>query len=389
MKYRLILGLCSILIVIFVWQFSRPNPIAVHFSTVEKGNVESIIVNTRAGTVKACQRARLSLAIGGQVEKLYVQNGSKVAAGDTLLELWNLDRKALLQQSQAAYESAHLEHDRSCVTASNNMREAQRHQSLLKKQLVSQGQADSSLSLAKSSEFACKAAKSREEQAQAAVTVATALLQQTILTAPFAGVIAEVTGEVGEFATPSPPGVATPPAIDLMSDNCHYVDAPIDEVDASNLHIGQEVRVHIDAIPQQAIMGNLRRIAPYVQDYEKQARTVSVEVNLLGIEDLTLLAGYSADVEIVLERQSEVLRIPAEALLEDASSTIAKPSYYVLKLSADNTLSRAPVTVGLRNWQVIQVISGLKVGDTIVSSVGLPGVTDGVYVVDAKAIQNQ
>ena len=70
--------------------------------------------------------------------------------------------------------------------------------------------------------------------------------------APFAGTVAKIVGEVGEYSTPSPPGVPTPPAIDLIDDTCLYVRAPMDEVDAPQDHAGQPVRISFDALPKQS-----------------------------------------------------------------------------------------------------------------------------------------
>lgn len=55
-------------------------------------------------------------------------------------------------------------------------------------------------------------------------------LERITLTAPFAGIVARVTGEIGEigeYTTPSPPGIPTPPAVDLIDDSCLYVSAPM------------------------------------------------------------------------------------------------------------------------------------------------------------------
>ena len=57
--------------------------------------------------------------------------------------------------------------------------------------------------------------------------------------------IAKITGELGEYSTPSPPGVPTPPAIDLIDDSCLYVKAPMDEIDAPKIHSGQAVRISL------------------------------------------------------------------------------------------------------------------------------------------------
>jgi multidrug efflux pump subunit AcrA (membrane-fusion protein) len=67
---------------------------AVVLKTVERGKVESTVVNTRAGTVEACLRTRLSTIMGGRIEYLGVKEGDKVKKGQLLLKLWNDDQKA-------------------------------------------------------------------------------------------------------------------------------------------------------------------------------------------------------------------------------------------------------------------------------------------------------
>ena len=134
------------------------------------------------------------------------------------------------------------------------------------------------------------------------MAAARATQKRTVLRAPFAGVVARITGEVGEFTTPSPPGIPTPPAVDLIDDSCLYVTAPIDEVDVARVRVGQRASITIDAIPGRRFPGRVRRVAPYVVDFEKQARTVDVEMEFLNPEDVkALLVGYSADAEIILD----------------------------------------------------------------------------------------
>ena len=76
------------------WHFTRPQPPAVELATIARGTVESTVVNTRAGTVKACRRAKLAPVAGGQIVKLWVKEGERVKAGQPLLELWNRDLAA-------------------------------------------------------------------------------------------------------------------------------------------------------------------------------------------------------------------------------------------------------------------------------------------------------
>ena len=129
-----------------------------------------------------------------------------------------------------------------------------------------------------------------------------AAIDQTLVYAPFDGTVAEINAELGEYVTPSPPGIPTLPAIDLLDVSCLYVSAPIDEVDAAQLEIGMTACVSLDAFEQPRCSGKVSRIAPYVLEKEKQARTIEVEVKLSEEEDLNnLLPGYSADIEVFIQ----------------------------------------------------------------------------------------
>ena len=151
-------------------------------------------------------------------------------------------------------------------------------------------------------------------------------LERTRLVAPFAGVVAEVNGEIGEFVTPSPVGIPTPPAVDLMDISCLYVSAPIDEVDAPRIRVGMSANISLDALPGEIFAGTVKRIAPYVLEVEKQARTVDVEVDFICPQDCeNMLPGYSADVEVVLDEKDAVLRVPTEAILEGNQVLEIKP----------------------------------------------------------------
>lgn len=354
------------------WWLTRPEPVRVSVAAVERGLVESTVANTRAGTVQACQRARLSLPIGGQIAHLAVQEGDHVKAGTVLMTLWNEDLQARERQARLAAESADLEHQVVCIRAGNLRREAARLRRLADKRLASAESVDQARSEAAAATTSCAAAEARRREAQAAVGVVQAELEKTRLRAPFAGIVAEVKGEVGEYATPSPPGVATPPAIDLLTDDCHYVVAPIDEVDAGLLKVGLPVRISFDAYPERSFAGRVRRIAPYVLDLEKQARTVEVEVAFTPAPSIPLFAGYSADVEIVLQSRNQVLRVPTEAVLERQA---------VLLYQHGELLERRRIEPGISNWRYTEVLEGLQPGDRVVTSLGREEVRAGARVV--------
>lgn len=357
---------------VLIWYSQRSQPVMVVTTAVERGLVEATVANTRAGTVKACRRARLAPSQGGQVAELQVRKGDRVEAGQLLLRLWNDDLAAQLALSESEAAAASARADEACLMAEVAEREAQRLTALFKQKLVSEDQRDRSATEAQARAAACSASRANAQVSRDRIALNQALLDRTLLRAPFAGTVAETTGEVGEFVTPSPPGIPMPPAVDLVDNSCLYVIAPIDEIDAPRVDIGMPARIYLDAFGKQAFPAHVARIAPYVLDVEKQARTVEMEVEFDDPAAVPrLLAGYSADAEIVLERREDVLRIPTEAI---------RTGNRVL-LFDGRTLHEKSIETGVSNWQHTEVLAGLEAGDRIVTSIDREGVHDGAAAV--------
>jgi HlyD family secretion protein len=355
-----------------VWLVSRPEPIPVALVAVERGPVAATVANTRAGTVDACRRAGLSPALGGQIASLPVFDGEHVEAGDLLLELWNADLKAELTLAQRDARAARSRAREACVTAAVAKRDAERLTMLRADRLASEEAADQAEGRSESTAAGCAAAEDATSVADARVDVTRAHLERTQLHAPFAGVIAEINGEVGEFVTPSPVGIPTPPTVDLIDASCLYISAPIDEVDAPRVRAGLPARISLDAFPNATFPGHVRRVAPYVLDQEKQARTVEIEAEFDDPEKAGLLAGYSADVEVILEERAETLRVPTSVILPDKT-------VYVFDAAA-STIAKRAVETGIANWEFTEIVSGLAAGDRVVSSIDRAGVVDGAVV---------
>lgn len=364
----------TVLVFIAVWYWSRPKPIPVILQQVDTGRVESSVANTRAGTVEACQRAQMAPPTGGQVALLPVSKGQHIKKGEVLLSLWNDDLKAEVDLVKSEAGAAKAREEEACVLADVADREAKRLLKLKSSALVSEDRVDRAVTDAIAGAAACRAARAATQVSNKRVSATRAALERTILRAPFDGIVAEINAKLGEFVTPSPPGIATLPAIDLIGRQCLYVTAPIDEVDAPAVRPGQAVRITLDAFSGQHFEGRVRRVAPYVLDREKQARTVEVEATFADPKQIKdLLPGYSADIEIILDSREGMLRVPTEAVLE---------GYRVLVYDPDTeTLAERQFKPGLANWKYIQVVSGLENGEMIVVSVEREGVEAGAHVI--------
>jgi HlyD family secretion protein len=374
---RVLLVVVLAAIAIGVWFATRPAPIAVVVAAVEPGRVENTVANTRAGSVSACRRAKLAPPIGGRIEKLNVKEGDRVKTGQVLLELWNDDlvaRQLAVTEAAAAARSRERE---ACALADIAVRAAARARQLRDKGFISEESVDRANNEAKAKQAACASAHAQVDEADAQLRAAQADTTRTVLRAPFDGVVAEVNGELGEYLTPSPPGIPTLPAVDLIDDSCLYVSAPIDEVDGAKLKVGMPARITLDAYRGKHFPGHVRRIAPYVLAVEKQARTVEVEVEFNDPREAhQLLVGYSADVEIIVAAHDDVLRIPTSALL---------PGNRVLRLGEDGALESRTIEPGLSNWEYTEVKSGLAKGDRVVTSLERAGVKAGAKAVAEPA----
>jgi HlyD family secretion protein len=361
----------------FVWQKTRPKPLEVLVAKVMRGTVEQTVANTRAGTVEACRRARLSPSIGGQIARLPVREGDQVEAGELLLEVWNEDLRAQLVLAEREVGVAEAQAHAACLSADEAQRQAERAEQLFNSQVGSVEETDRAVTKAKSLAAQCEASRASVEMGKARVAVARTSLERTRLIAPFGGVVAKIEGELNEYVTPSPVGVQTPPAIDLIENNCYYVSAPIDEVDAAGVRVGMESRISLDAFRGRHFAGTVRRISPYVLDIEKQARTVDIEAAFADEADFKdLLAGYSADVEIILASKPDTLSIPTEAVVDGVKVFVFEPG--------DQTVRVQEITTGLANWVSTEVVSGLSEGQLVVVNVDKPGLADGVQAVVAE-----
>jgi HlyD family secretion protein len=306
--------------------------------------------------------------MGGKIEKLPVKKGDRVKKGQLLLELWNQDLLAAVTLAERDAVAAGSRTEEACIAAKVARQDSKRIDSLIERNLVSADVADKARGDAESKEAMCRAVTQDARVSAARIDQARANLERTRLRAPFDGVVAEINGELGEFVTPSPIGIATPPAVDVVDTRCIYITAPIDEVDAPRIRKDMRARVTLDAFKDRSFPAHVRRIAPYVLEVEKQARTVEVEAELESHENVDLLPGYSADLEVIIDQRTDALRVPTRALIQG-------DSVYVLEAGKAHLRK---IKKGLANWEYVEVLEGVKAGEQIVLSIDREGLADGV-----------
>lgn len=358
LKYLLWLALIFLSALILKFILFPDKPIPVKAYKVKRGTIEEIVTNTKAGTLKARKRAKLSPRTSGLVVSLPKKKGEFARKGELLLKIEDSIQKANLQAAEKRKEALLANLKEVEVALDLAIKEEWRAYKLFQEKIISEEIYDRTKAEKERFQANLYSTKALLKQAEAEVKLAQEQLKLTETYAPFDGYISEIYTEVGEWIAPSIPGISLPPVMEIIDLKEIYVMAPIDEMDSRRVKLGDEVRVTIDSLPSKIFLGKISKIGVYVQDTFEQNRTVEVEVTL-DLEGESALPGTSADVEIIVERKEN-------ALIIETSSITKENSVFVIKEGRAYTRK---VKIGLQNWAKSEVLEGLEEGEMVLSSI--------------------
>jgi HlyD family secretion protein len=343
----------------------QPAPMQVDVVTVARGVVEDAITNSQAGAVRSRHRARVGAERAGRVSAIPRREGASVRRGEAMLLLDSSTAQNQLDVARRDLDALGAATDAARSGATLARQQHDRTAQLRKSDLVSQGEMDQSASTLESAEAELKAAEARLSRARAAVRLAQDELDHMSVRAPFDGVVTQRFIEVGE------PVVPGQPVLEVMDADRLYVEAPLDEIDIGRLREGLTARVTLDPYRGRTWRGVVSRVSPIVNDIKEQNRTLQVEVDLTADPAAPRpKPGTSADVEIILDARTDVLRVPTNAVIE---------SKRVFVVAGGKIVSK-DVQTGLKNWDWTEVRGGLKEGDQVVTSLEKQGVKAGARV---------
>lgn len=228
-------------------------------SVVTEGQATTVL--TATGYVEAERKADLSPKITSRITELNVTEGTRVKKGDIIARLDSTDLDAQLAEARANWVNAQAELTR-------------------QKALFDQGLAPTSV---------LDAAVASEAATRARVKYVNALLDYTIIRAPFAGVITAKRAFVGEAVSPfgsSPSGGGSGGAIaTIVEFSSLYVGADVNEANLVRLGPRQPAEISLDAVPGKAYQGYLRQIVPAA---DRQKGTVRVKVSFTDADEKIL-----------------------------------------------------------------------------------------------------
>jgi RND family efflux transporter MFP subunit len=198
-------------------------------------------------------------------------------------------------------------------------------------------------------------AQAQVATAQAQVDQAHLRLEQATLSAPIAGTITAVNVAVAESVG------ASASAVELADVSTLEVVVSLDETDVSDVAVGTEAVITLDAFPDQALQGEVTAIAS-VGESESGVVLFPVTVAVEASDDVPARPGMSAEVDIVTMSKPDVLTIPLRAVVSDSAGSV------VMRLNplVDGGVETVAVTLGTTTDTAVEITSGLSEGDVVV-----------------------
>jgi RND family efflux transporter MFP subunit len=321
----------------FAGRSLRPKTVeAVTASLLTEGQATTLL--TATGYVEAERKADLSPKITSRITELNVTEGTKVKKGDVIARLDHTDLDAQLAERRAAWVNAKAE---------------------LARQRSLHGQGLSPKS-------SLDAAVAAEATTRAAVRYVEALLDYTVIRAPFNGVVTAKRAFVGEAVSPfgsSPSGGGSGGAIvTLVEFSTLYVGADVNEANLSKLGPEQPAEITLDAVPDKVYHGFLRQIVPAA---DRQKATVRVKVAFLDADD-KIIPDLSARVSFTAQPTQGKTGRTRVLVPKSAVSTVdGKTGVFRI---VEGRARFQPVRTGAETQGQVEIVEGLAGGEQIVSS---------------------
>lgn len=297
-----------------------------------------------SGSLSPVTQSTVRVKVPGEVRRVTVREGERVAAGQLLAEIDTVDLQARLDAQVAALEEAKA---RLSIAAKNR----DNAQKLLQQGFIAQNAFDTTQS-------GFEAAAAAVNSAEAQVRLARNATQDAVVRAPIGGIVAKKMVNAGEKVSVDSPIVTI---VDLAK---MEIEAPAPAAEIPGLRIGQTAAFRVDGFGERTFAGRLERINPTT---EPGSRSITVYLSV-GNEDGALKGGMFAKGSLILDRSAPAPTIPASAVREEAGQT------YVFTVE-QGKVARRPVRLGLREEQsgLVEVVSGLEKGAAVVgaSTIGL------------------
>lgn len=344
------------------WLFARNAPVNVETTTVSQAYPSQAYTLLNAtGYVVAQRKAAVASKATGRLEWLGVREGSQVKSGEVLARLESNDVTAQMQQTAASVNVARANLEQGEAELRDALRALERSRDLLAKKFVSPAAHDTVVARHEKAQAALSGYKASIAVAQANLRASQVAVEQTLIRAPFDGVVLTKNANVGDVITPFSSALGSQAAVVTMADmSTLEVEADVSEANLAKVKVGQPCEIQLDALPGQRFRGVVQRTVPTV---DRAKATVLVKIRFVDV-DARVLPEMSAKVAFLeketpeAERTARMVVQPAAVVERDGGSVV-----FVVK---DGKAVRVAVKSGMKIGELVEVVGKVAVGDKVV-----------------------
>jgi HlyD family secretion protein len=376
----------AVVLVAMGWGLSQHGrPLPVDLGTVAAAYPsQAIAVLSATGHVSAATHASVSSKGTGRLEWLGVQEGQRVLKGEVIARLESRDVRAQREQAAASVEAAKAnlaQGEAELVDADLALKRAR---DLSQRNFISSSEVDSAVARHDKAAASIASLRAQIGVAEANLRVADVAVEQTLIRAPFTGVVLTKNANVGDILTPFSAASGTTGAVVTMADmSTLEVEADVSESSIARISAGQPAEIQLDAFPELRLAGRVSRVVP---DVDRSKATLLVKVHF-DETDPRVLPDMSAKVAFLSRRLESSERTAVPAVRPEAIVTRGGKSYvFVVTAAAPDTPGHAAMTevhVGPKIGDLVRV-EGVVPGARIV--IGAPNdLADGALVAARKA----
>ncbi len=313
------------------------------------------------GYVVAQRKAAVASKATGRLEWLGVREGSVVREGEVLARLENKDVTATLQQAQANVSLSQANLAQGEAEMRDARRALDRSADLLKQNFVSAAAHDVVVARVEKAQATIAGLKASIAVAQANARSAQVGIDQTLIRAPFNGVVLTKNANVGDVITPLSSASGSQAAVVTMADmSTLEVEADVSEASVGKVKIDQPCEIQLDALPGERFRGSVTRTVPTV---DRAKATVNVKVRFID-KDARILPEMSAKVAFLLKETLEADRAPRTVVAPTA--IVDRGGKKVVYVVRDGKAVETAIETGTAYGEVLEVKQGVKPGDKVV-----------------------
>ena len=336
-------------------------PVTVETAAVTTAYPSQAMTTLNAtGYVVAQRKAAVASKATGRLEWLGVVEGSKVKRGEVIARLENRDVAATREQTAASLKVAQANLAQGMVELVDAEHNFKRSQELVARKFISEAAHDAAAARYNKSQAAIKSLEASVAVAAANLKAADVAVDQTVIRAPFDGVVLSKHANVGDNITPFSNAVDTKGAVVTIADmSTLEIDADVSESSLGQARIGQSVEIQLDAVPDRRFAGVVNRIVPTV---DRAKATVLVKVKFLE-HDERVLPDMSAKVAFLGREPSAAERKPLT--VAPAAAVVERGGIKLVYVVTDGRARETMVETGSAVGDLIE-LRGVEVGKKVV-----------------------